>query len=251
MDIATILGGILSLGLILGAIALGGNVSMYLDLPSFMIVFGGTLSATLIIERAENFFGALAVARKTLLEKPRNLAETLQTLLHLSNVARREGVLALQAEEVNDPFIAKGVRLAVEGLAREEIQGTLMVELLSLKQRHVRGQKMFKFMAGTAPSMGMIGTLVGLVGMLSQLNEPNAIGPAMAVALLTTLYGAILSFVVFGPIAEKLERRTAEETATMTMVIEGIDAIVKGHNVTVIKDRLQARLPPKDRAEAA
>jgi chemotaxis protein MotA len=193
----------------------------------------------------------LKVAAQTLTEKSRSASETLQSILQLSNVARHEGVLALQAEVVTDPFIAKGVRMAVEGLDREEIRDTLMVELVSMRQRHVRGQKMFKFMAGTAPSMGMIGTLVGLVGMLSKLEEPSKIGPAMAVALLTTLYGAILSFVVFGPIAEKLERRTAEETAIMTMVIEGVDSIVKGQNVSVIKDKLQARLAPKDRAEAA
>jgi chemotaxis protein MotA len=251
VDIATILGSILSASLILGAIALGGNLSMYVDLPSFMIVLGGTLSATLIIESLENFLGALRVAAKTLTERSRNPAQTLETILRLSNIARHEGVLALEKEEVEDPFIAKGIRLAVEGLDREEIRDSLMMELVSMKQRHVRGQKMFKFMAGTAPSMGMIGTLVGLVGMLSKLEDPSSIGPAMAIALLTTLYGAILSFVVFGPIAEKLERRTAEETATMTMVIEGVDAIVKGHNVAVIKDRLQARLAPKDRAEAA
>lgn len=230
---------------------MGGNLGMFLDAPSFMIVFGGTLSATLITENIGQFLGALRVAGKTLTQRARSTQETLQTLLALSNLARNDGVLALETVRVEDPFIAKAVRLAIEGLEREEIRDNLMSELHALRERHTRGQKLFKFMAATAPSMGMIGTLVGLVSMLSRLDDPHSIGPAMALSLLTTLYGAILAFVVFGPIAEKLERRTAEETAAMSLVIEGIDAIVKGHNVAVVKDLLQARLAPKDRAEAA
>jgi chemotaxis protein MotA len=251
MDVATILGSLLCGGLLLSAIVLGGNLGVFLDAPSLLIVFGGTLSATLMMESLENFLGALRVAQAALTGKRRSPSLTMQRLLELSVVARGEGVLALESEEVSDPFMAKGVRLAVEGLAREEIRDTLMVELVAMRERHVRGQKMFRFMAATAPSMGMIGTLVGLVGMLSKLADPSSIGPSMAVALLTTLYGAVLSFMVFGPLAEKLERKTADETASMTMIVEGIDGIVKGHNVTVLKDRLEGRLPPRERAEAA
>ena len=124
---------------------------------------------------------------------------------------------------------------------------TLTAEMIAMKRRHSRGQKLFKFMASTAPSMGMIGTLIGLVQMLQALDDPSSIGPAMAVALLTTMYGAICAFMIFGPIAEKLERYGQEETANMVVVIEGIDSIVKGHNAMIIKEKLEARLPPSDR----
>jgi len=182
-----------------------------------------------------------------LFQKGSDPAATIQLIVQLSNTARREGILALESIEVEDEFLAKGIRLAVDGLPREEIRETLTVEMVAMKQRHTRGQKLFKFMGTTAPSMGMIGTLIGLVQMLQTLDDPASIGPAMAVALLTTLYGAVMAFVVCNPIAEKLERRTADESANMTVVIEGVDGIVKGHNAAVIKDKLTARLAPGER----
>jgi chemotaxis protein MotA len=233
---------------------MGGSIVLFIDIPSVLMVFGGTVAATFIMESMGNVLGAMKVAKNALTQKGANPAQTIQVILELSNTARREGILALENQKVDDPFLAKGLRLAVDGLPREEIREALTVELVSMKQRHVRGQKLFKFMASTAPSMGMIGTLVGLVNMLANLEDPAAIGPAMAVALLTTFYGAVIAFVVCGPIAEKLERRTADETANMTIVIEGVDSIVNGHNAAVIKDKLQARLAPNDRpadAEAA
>lgn len=254
MDIATLLGLVLSFVLIVGSIMMGGSIVLFIDIPSVLMVVGGTVAATFIMESMANVLGAMKVAKNALTQKGANPAQTIQVILELSNTARREGILALENQKVDDPFLAKGLRLAVDGLPREEIREALTVELVSMKQRHVRGQKLFKFMASTAPSMGMIGTLVGLVNMLANLEDPSSIGPAMAVALLTTFYGAIIAFVVCGPIAEKLERRTADETANMTIVIEGVDSIVKGHNAAVIKDKLQARLAPNDRpadAEAA
>jgi len=249
VDIATIIGYVLSFGLIIGSIMMGGDIVAFIDVPSALIVVGGTIACAFIMESMGNVLGAVKVAKNTLTQKGANPAETIKTILELSNTARREGILALENQKVDDAFLAKGLRLAVDGLPREEIRETLTVELVSMKQRHVRGQKLFKFLKDTAPSMGMIGTLVGLVNMLANLEDPASIGPAMAVALLTTLYGAVMAFVVCGPIAEKLERRTADETANMTVVIEGVDAIVKGHNAAVIKDRLQARLAPNARPQ--
>jgi chemotaxis protein MotA len=251
VDIATLLGLVLAFGLIIASIMMGGSLTLFIDIPSVLMVFGGTVAATFIMESMGNVLGAMKVAKNAITQKGSNPALTIQTILELSNTARREGILALENQKVDDPFLAKGLRLAVDGLPREEIREALTVELVSMKQRHVRGQKLFKFMASTAPSMGMIGTLVGLVNMLANLENPSAIGPAMAVALLTTFYGAVIAFVVCGPIAEKLERRTADETANMTIVIEGVDSIVKGHNAAVIKDKLQARLAPNDRPEEA
>jgi len=251
VDIGTLLGIAFGFGLIIGSIALGGPLSAFVDIPSVLIVVGGTVSATFIMERLENVIGAIKVARHAFFNKGADSAKTIELILGLSNKARREGILALEDEKVDDPFLAKGLRMAVDGIPREEIRETLTVELVSMKQRHQRGQRLFKFAGSTAPSMGMIGTLIGLVAMLQNLDNPSSIGPAMAVALLTTLYGAVLAFLVCNPIAEKLERRSIEETANMKVVIEGIDSIVKGHNAAAIRERLEARLAPKQRTPDA
>ncbi|HEU4581264.1 MAG TPA: MotA/TolQ/ExbB proton channel family protein [Polyangiaceae bacterium] len=248
MDVATLIGSVLGFGLILSATALSGRLAAFIDLPSLLIVVGGTLATTLLMESLGNVAGALRVARQTLFHRGSDCVATIQRIVELSHTARHKGVLALADVEVEDPFLAKGLRLAVSGLDRDEIRETLNAELVSMKQRHLRGQRMFKFMGSTAPAMGMIGTLIGLVQMLQTLNDPTHIGPAMAVALLTTLYGAVTAFLVCNPIAAKLERRSAEESANMTVVIEGIDSIVRGHHTEVIQDKLQARLAPKDRA---
>ena len=248
MDIATPIGIVLGFGLIIGSILLGGSLGAYIDIPSLLIVVGGTIATCLISEKLPNVIGAIKVAKNAFRKPAGDAALSIEAIVKLSNIARREGVLALENEKVDDIFLAKGVRMAVDGVPQEEIRETLSAELIAMKARHSRGQKLFRFMAATAPSMGMIGTLIGLVQMLQTLDDPAAIGPAMAVALLTTMYGAIVAFVVCGPIAEKLERYTKEESNNMTVVIEGIDSIVKGHNAMVIKDKLQARLAPNERS---
>ena len=250
MDLATVIGTLLGFGLLVGSILVSGSLSAFVDVPSLLIVVGGTISATLMMERLENCVGALRVAKNALFHQGNDCVRAVQQILELSNVARRGGLLALKSSEVAEPFLQKGVRMATLGVDREEIRDTLSVELVAMRQRHTRGQKLFKAMGATAPAMGMIGTLIGLVQMLQTLSSPSAIGPAMAIALLTTLYGAVIAFLVCNPIAEKLERRTAEETAYMTVVIDGIDSIVRGLNTAVIKDKLQARLAPKDRPES-
>lgn len=247
MDIATLLGIVAGFILIAGSIALGGSLPSFGNFPSALIVLGGTLSATLIMERMENVIGAFKIARNVFLRRGADVTETISTILRLSNVARRNGVLGLENEDVDDPFLARGLRMVVDNVAREEIRDTLTAELVSMRQRHMRGQKLFKFMGSTAPAMGMIGTLIGLVQMLQKLDNPSAIGPAMAVALLTTLYGAILAYLVFNPIAEKLQRRTHEEIANMLVVIEGIDGIARGYNSSLMREKLEAHLAPNQR----
>jgi len=249
MDIGTPIGILLGFGLIIGSILIGSSLGAYIDIPSLLIVVGGTVAATLISEKLPNVIGGIAVAKNAFRMPAGDSIASIKKILELSNIARKEGVLALENEKVEDDFLGKGLRMAVDGLPAEEIRETLSAELLSMKQRHKRGQKLFKFMGATAPSMGMIGTLIGLVQMLQSLDDPSSIGPAMAVALLTTMYGAIMAFVVFNPIAEKLERYTNEESMNMTVVIEGIDSIVKGQNALIIKEKLEARLSPKHRSK--
>lgn len=249
MDVGTLIGIVVGFGLIIGSIMLNGSIGAFIDLPSALIVVGGTVAATLIMEKMQHVVGAIQVAKNAFLQKQSDATKTIQVILELSNRARREGILALENEAVDGAFLAKGLRMAVDGIPREEIRETLTVEMVSMKQRHNRGQKLFKFAATTAPAMGMIGTLIGLVQMLRTLNDPSSIGPSMAVALLTTMYGALLAFLIAGPIAEKLARRSQEESANMTVIIEGIDSIVKGHNAAVIKEKLEARLSPKERSQ--
>ena len=250
MDIATIVGVVLGFGLILGAILLGGSLGSFIDVPSLLIVVGGTIASTLIMERLERVLGAFKVAMNAIrASKTASASDTIKRIVELSSIARREGVLALENEEIEDAFLAKGVRMAVDGLPEEEIVHTLQAELVAMKERHRRGQKLFKFIASTAPSMGMIGTLIGLVQMLQTLDDPSSIGPSMAVALLTTMYGAIIAFLVSGPIGEKLALRSKEESSRMIVVIEGIQSIVRGQNATIIQEKLEARLAPTEREE--
>lgn len=247
MDIATLIGIVLGFGLIIGSIMLNGSITAFMDTPSALIVIGGTIAVILVAERLDKVLSAVQVAKHAFIQREPDTGATIARILELSNKARREGILALEDEEVDDPFLAKGLRMAVDGIAREEIRETLTVELVSMRARHNRGQNLFKFAGATAPSMGMIGTLIGLVQMLQALDDPASIGPAMAVALLTTMYGAILAFVIAIPIAEKLKRRSTAETMNMTIVIEGVDSIAKGHNAAIIREKLEARIDPNDR----
>jgi len=247
MDIATLVGVVLGFGLIIGSIMLNGSISAFLDMPSGLIVIGGTIAVVLISERLDKVMASVQVAKHAIVQKEPDVAATIARILELSNKARREGILALEDETVEDPFLSKGLRMAVDGIAREEIRETLSVELVAMKARHTRGQDLFKFAGATAPSMGMIGTLIGLVQMLQALDDPASIGPAMAVALLTTMYGAVVAFVICNPIAEKLKRRSGAESMNMTLVIEGVDSIAKGHNAAIIRDKLEARIDPGDR----
>jgi len=247
MDIGTVIGIVLGFGLIIGSILIGGSIMAFVDAPSMLIVFGGVAATTLIAEKLPNVLNGIKVVKNAFKVPAGDAVATIETIVKLSNIARREGVLALENQQMDDIFLAKGVRMAVDGLPQEEIRETLTAELVAMKRRHTRGQKLFKFMGTMAPAMGMIGTLIGLVQMLQALDDPSSIGPAMAVALLTTMYGAVLANVVFIPIAEKLDRYGSEESANMIVVIEGVDSIVKGHNARIIKEKLQARLPPDQR----
>ncbi|MFK7988488.1 MAG: motility protein A [Sandaracinaceae bacterium] len=248
MDIATLIGIVLGFGLIIGSILIGGSLGAFIDIPSLLIVIGGTIAATLIMERLQHVLGAVKVAMNAFKGgKTVSTSDTIKRIVELSAIARREGVLALEKEEVEDVFLAKGIRMAVDGMPEEEIVHTLQAELVSMKDRHSRGKNLFKFMSATAPSMGMIGTLIGLVQMLQSLDDPASIGPAMAVALLTTMYGAVVAFLVTGPIADKLGLRSKEEAARMVVIIEGIQSIVRGQNATIIQEKLEARLAPAER----
>jgi chemotaxis protein MotA len=247
MDLATLIGIALGSGLLLLSIALRSPLSAFADLPSVAIVLGGTLAATLTMQKLSHVMGAFAVARNAFLDRAQPIENLVPAVLRLAGKARKEGLMALEGERIDDPFLAQGVRLGIDGLSPDLIHATLQSELAALKVRHDRGQKIFRFLGTTAPSMGMVGTLIGLVQMLRRLDDPAAIGPGMAVALLTTFYGAVLAFLVFGPIAEKLAARTAEEVQRKQLAIAGVDSILRGESSFVIQSKLEAHLSPRER----
>ena len=251
MDIATIIGIIGGLGLVFGSMALGGPISAFVNAPGLLIVVGGTIAATLINEGLPQVIGAVKVCFQAFFDRKQEPVEMIRQIVELASKARKEGLVSLENEQIDDEFLARGVRLGVDGLNPEVIQGTLSSELAALRRRHERGHKIFKFMGATGPAMGMVGTLIGLVQMLQTLEDPAAIGPAMAIALLTTLYGAILAFLIFIPIAQKLEIRTNEEVVHKKLAIVGVDSILKGDNTLVIQSKLESFLSPAERSGSA
>ena len=249
MDLATLIGIVLGFGLVIGSMALGGSVTAFFNVPGLLIVLGGTFAATFIMEKMKNVLSAFKVLMNVFFDRGGPLEELVPVITDLATKARKEGLVSLEGENIPDDFMARGVRLGVDGLSPEVVTETLHAELQAVKRRHQRGQAIFRFMAATAPSLGMVGTLIGLVQMLKTLDDPAAIGPAMAVALLTTLYGAILAFLLFGPFAEKLEKRSAEEAERKNLAIAGVESILRGDNNLVIQSKLEAFLAPSARTQ--
>lgn len=249
MDLATIIGVIAGIGLIIISIFLGGSLSAFVNAPGIAVVLGGTVAATLIMQRLSVVIGAFKVGLNVLTDKYVSPEQIIQTVVDLAQKARKEGLLSLEKVNVGNSFLQKGLKMLIDGMEPDDVISVLRTELVYLKQRHKRGQKVFKFMASTSPAMGMVGTLIGLVQMLMTLDDPSAIGPAMAVALLTTFYGAVLAFLFFGPMASKLENRTAEESARLEMIICAIPGLANGDNPRILEQRLVSFLEPKSRGK--
>lgn len=250
MDFGIALGVILGVGLIyLGIYLNGGGVGMFLNLPSFLIVLGGTVASTLINFKFEQVKGVLRLLWIALTGQGTSPSEAIRLLVGFAEKARREGLLAMEeeAEELEDHFLKKGIRLVVDGTDPETVRQIMDIELTFLEERHRAGHQIFDHMGAMAPAFGMLGTLVGLVIMLGHLDNPDQIGPAMAVALITTFYGLILANLVFIPIAGKLRVKTEEEILLREVMIEGILSIQAGENPHIVEQKLHSFLPPKDR----
>ncbi len=244
MDIATIIGLVGGFGLIIATIVMNSPLSAFIDVPSITIVLGGTVMATLIMQKLNVVLGSIKVAMNAFFLKETDPVDLIDKILNISKVLKKEGVLALENMEIENEYLKRYIRMVVDGIPGEEIVHTIDRETMSIVKRHEVGQKVFKFMASTAPSMGMIGTMIGLVTMLRSLDDPSAIGPAMAVALLTTFYGAIVAFFVCGPIAAKLEERTSAEKIVMTIIRDGVDLMIKGQSIITLEEKLNSFLAP-------
>ncbi|VAW64460.1 Flagellar motor rotation protein MotA [hydrothermal vent metagenome] len=248
MDLATLLGLIITMGFILGAILAGGSILLFVNVPSLLIVLGGSVSVVLMQFTLGQFFGAFKVALKAFIHKNVDATQLIEQAGVLANVARKEGMMALESQEIENPFLNKGIQLCVDGHPPDLVRKMLSKDISLTIQRHETGQKIFKALGDIAPAMGMIGTLIGLVQMLANMDDPKSIGPAMAVALLTTLYGAVVANAFALPIADKLELRSQEEKTNRTLILETISGIQEGMNPRVLEELLKAFLPETQRA---
>jgi chemotaxis protein MotA len=251
MDPSTAVGLVLMNGLILIAILMGGmGIGPYIDVPSVVIVCGGTFGSILAAFPISAIMAAAKAGKATLMPLKIDPAATVKLLEELSQRARREGLLSLEeaAEAAEDEFLKRGLRMMVDGHEPSAIEGVLFGEIDKLDERHKANIAIYDAVAAYAPGMGLIGTLIGLVQMLQNMSDPTAIGPAMAVALLTTFYGAILANVFGTPLANKLKLRNGEEVAQKELIAQGLMSILGGENPRFMVERLNATLPPAIRA---
>lgn len=246
MDIATVVGIIAGLGLISITILMGGAPGVFVNIPSMIVVIGGTLSATLINYPLRDVLSIVGPVRNAFFHKETDPSELIDKLVEFATIARREGILALEshAEDAGDDFLQTSIQLAIDGTAPELIKDILTTEVAFMEDRHAAGQGILSAMGSAAPAFGMIGTLIGLVQMLATMDDPSSIGAGMAVALLTTLYGAILANLIFIPTAGKLKVRTASELLAKEVTIEGILSIQSGDNPRVVEQKLKAFIAP-------
>ena len=247
MDLGTIFGIVAGLSLILGAVILGGQVSIFINIPGMMIVGGGTLAATLItfpLGEVTRAFKAAWLVFSGARQDPNDLV---RIMLRLTNLSRQQGLLALSSIKTPNQFLHKASQLIADGSDEEMIRNTLRIEIESLKHRHAVGQDVFRKMGTYAPAFGMLGTLIGLVQMLQKIADPASLGPAMAVALLTTFYGSFLSSLFFLPIAGKLKARTAQEVLNLEIIFEGAISILDNNNPMVVYEKLSSFIAPSRR----
>ncbi len=249
MDLATIIGIFLAFGLVISAIMMGGGLLMFISIPSALIVIGGTLGATLINYPLGHVIGVLGVVKNAFLTKLEEPSDTIDKFLKYANRARKEGILSLEPllKEIDDDYLRKAMQLTVDGVESQAIQEIMQTEIDYQRERHEIGADIFAAMGTYAPALGMIGTVIGLVQMLQGLDDPGTIGPAMAVALITTFYGVVLANLVFNPISGKLRTRAKEEMLLRELTLEGILSISKGENPRIIEEKLNGFLPPKMR----
>lgn len=253
MDIATVLGTGGALALIGSAIIIGGgSFGAFFDAPSVMVVGGGAIAAALISFPLSTFLSVFKITMKVFLWKIDPVQDSIAQLVSLAETARRDGLLALESKvgEIDNPFMVLGVQMAVDGTRPEVMEDIMRTEIDAVATRHRDGKLLLDTMGRFAPAFGMIGTLMGLVIMLGDMSDPSKIGAGMAVALLTTMYGAILSNVFFLPYAEKLGFINKKELMSMEIVVRGIMAIQSGENPRVIEQKLNTFVPPKLRAAA-
>ena len=249
MDIATVIGLVLMFGAIIGSIFAGGDVTAFIDVPSVIVVIIGVMGTTLAKWPLEVIQRIAQIAMKTIFYQESDPKETINQIVKLAETARRESVFALEKVQLDDQFMKKAMTLAADNRPPEVINSVLNLEIDALEERHKVGIEVFDGIAMDGPAFGMIGTLIGLVTMLGNLSDQAAIGPAMAIALLTTFYGAIIANVIGNPFKNKLAYRSKMEISKMKIIIQGTLSIVAGENPRLIKEKLWAYISPSARQD--
>ncbi|MBV1876495.1 MAG: flagellar motor protein PomA [Pseudomonadales bacterium] len=250
MDLATLVGLIGAFGIVIYAMVMGGDVGLFVNVPSLLIVLVGSTFTVLIKFGLSQFLGTGKVVVKAFKTKIDSPEELIEEVVELADVARKGGLLSLEGKEVSNSFLAGGIQLLVDGHDPDVVRTLLGKDLKQGEERHAWGGKVFESLGDVAPAMGMIGTLIGLVAMLANMNDPKTIGPSMAVALLTTLYGAMLATMVALPLMDKLSLRSTEESRIKNLIIDALLAIQSGQNPRVIEAMLKTYLPESARASA-
>ena len=254
MDLATIIGLVLCGGLMILGIVSGDDgvaaLSNFIDGQSALITIGGAVGATMISNKMSDVVTGLKGFTQAIKSKSYNQAEIIKKIIELSNVARKEGLLALEdaAAELDDPFMKKGILLIVDGTEPDLVRAILETELSCVEARHKKVQAFWDTLAAMGPAWGMIGTLIGLINMLKHLEDVSTVGPNMSVALITTMYGSMLANWIGIPVANKLRCNNTIEITVKEVVIEGLLSIQAGENPRVIEEKLKSFLAPKERA---
>ncbi|MDX1459076.1 MAG: flagellar motor protein PomA [Marinobacter sp.] len=247
MDFATLIGLVGAILLIASAVILGTSPEVFINSASLLIVVGGSLLVVLAKFSFSQFLDAFKVAARAFKFKLPDTEESINEIIEIAQIARKEGVLGLENREVSSPFLGQGIQMLVDGQTADTVKELLSKERLMTLDHNRSGAKVFTALGDVAPAMGMIGTLVGLVQMLSNMEDPKSIGPAMAVALLTTLYGAMIATMLAGPIADKLTLRMTEEARMQSLYTDALVAIQEGKNPRIIEQLLTSYLPPNKR----
>lgn len=253
MDISTIIGLGVAFASVALAIVLGGDPLALINIPSFVVVVGGTIGAVIAAFPLAQSIALPKLVMKAVMGASPDPGETIRNIVKFAEVARREGILSLEnhVEDMDDEFMVRGIKMAVDGTDPELIREILETDLESLMDRHMKGKMVLDQFGKYAPAFGMIGTLMGLIFMLGNMEDPSSIGPSMAVALITTLYGAVIANTFAGPIGDKLYNKDQEEVLIRTITIAGIMAIQSGDNPRVVESKLLTYLPPAQRADVA
>ncbi|GIU53439.1 MULTISPECIES: flagellar motor protein PomA [Shewanella] len=247
MDLATLIGLIGAFAFIIGSMVSSGGISIFVDVPSVMIVFIGSLFVVMMKYNLKQFLGAVKIGAKAFMFKIDKPEDLIEQSVNMADAARKGGFLALEEAQITNSFMQKAVDMLVDGHDGDVVREALEKDIALTEERHKTGIGIFKSLGDVAPAMGMIGTLIGLVAMLSNMDDPKSIGPSMAVALLTTLYGAIIANMIAIPIADKLQLRMSEELLNRNLIMDAVLAIQDGQNPRVIEGFLKNYLSEKQR----
>ncbi|MDR3332145.1 MAG: motility protein A [Synergistaceae bacterium] len=251
MDLASVVGLAFSVMVVVTGMALGGDIMSFVDIPSIFIVLGGTLGATMVANPLERTKNMPKIMKNAFFSEQIDTIGLIQTLVSFAEKARREGLLALEedAGQLDDEFMRKSIQLVVDGTDPELVKSILDTEIGLLEERHTANKGFLDSVAELGPAFGMLGTLIGLIQMLQNLDDPSALGPGMAVALVTTFYGSILANMFAIPLGKKLTQNSSREVLARELMVEGILSIQAGENPRIVEEKLKVFLPPAMRLQ--